>query len=76
MARVSDGQLAASDLTMSDIKKICKSFASTIRSMMHSRINYPKEDGSNKKGKKSDPHNDKKGEQKDEKATAAKKAKV
>ena len=45
MARVSDGQLDASDLTMSDIKKICKSFASTIRSMMHSRINYPKEDG-------------------------------
>lgn len=38
---------------MSDIKKICKSFASTIRSMMHSRINYPKEDGQNKKGSKS-----------------------
>ena len=53
MARVSDGQLDASDLTMSDIKKICKSFASTIRSMMHSRINYPKEDGQNKKGSNS-----------------------
>jgi putative nucleotidyltransferase with HDIG domain len=80
MSRVTDGQLDACDLAMCDIKKICKSFASTIRSMMHSRINYPKEDGSNKKGKKSDPHNDKKAEQKagqkDEKTTAAKKAKV
>lgn len=54
MARVADGQLDNSDLTMSDIKKICDSFVSTIRSMMHTRINYPKEDGGkDKKSRKS-----------------------
>lgn len=54
MSRVADGQLDNSELTMSEIKKICESFASTLRSMMHTRINYPKEDGGkDKKSRKS-----------------------
>lgn len=72
MARVVDGQLNACDLSMSDIKKICKSFASTIRSMMHSRINYPKEEGSSKKAKKSGGYTEKKGD----KSTVTEKAKA
>ena len=62
MSRVTDGQLDGCDLSMSDIKKISKSFASTIRSMMHSRINYPKEEGSSKKPKKSATHKQRKSE--------------
>jgi hypothetical protein len=69
---VVDGQLNACDLSMSDIKKICKSFASTIRSMMHSRINYPKEEGSSKKAKKSGGYTEKKGD----KSTVNEKAKA
>ena len=52
MSRVADGQLDNSDLAMSDIKKICKSFAATIRSMMHTRIKYPKEDSPQDQKKK------------------------
>ena len=72
MARVTDGQLDGSDLAMRDIKKISKSFASTIRSMMHSRINYPKEDGQNKKGSKSASR----AEKKDKKEAVVEKAKA
>ena len=75
MARVTDGQLDGSDLAMSDIKKICKSFASTIRSMMHSRINYPKEDGQNKKGSNSASRAERK-DKKDKKEGAAEKVKA
>ncbi|MGB2403140.1 MAG: HD family phosphohydrolase [Akkermansiaceae bacterium] len=62
MSRVADGQLDSCDLSMRDLKEISKSFASTIRSMMHSRINYPKEDGAAKKAKKSEAYAQKKGE--------------
>jgi len=52
MARVTSGQLDDSDLTMNSIKKVCDSFVSTLSSMMHSRINYPKEEqADNKKDK-------------------------
>ena len=44
MARVMDGQLDDSQLTMGDIKALIKSFASTLRSMMHTRIDYPKDE--------------------------------
>jgi len=47
MARVTSGQLDNSGLTMGDLKKARNSFASTLRSMMHSRIDYPKDDESN-----------------------------
>lgn len=57
MSRVTSGQLDQCELTMKDIKKVCESFVSTIRSMMHARINYPKEEdpGKKKNGKSSAP---------------------
>ena len=44
MARVTAGQMDDSGLTMGDIKDISASFASTLSSMMHTRIDYPEED--------------------------------
>jgi membrane-associated HD superfamily phosphohydrolase len=41
--RVRDGQLDATGLTMTDLTMIRKIFASTLRSMLHARIEYPKE---------------------------------
>lgn len=49
MDRVTSGQLDQSELTMGDIKKVCDSFCSTLRSMMHTRIDYPKDDQGNRK---------------------------
>ncbi|MGJ8677364.1 MAG: HD family phosphohydrolase [Akkermansiaceae bacterium] len=46
MARVTSGQLDDSQLTMGEIKTLIDSFASTLRSMMHTRIDYPKDDTS------------------------------
>ncbi|MFC5051993.1 HDIG domain-containing metalloprotein [Rubritalea spongiae] len=42
--RIAEGQMDDCGLTLSDLKKIRKSFAKTIRSILHSRINYPKEE--------------------------------
>jgi len=44
MARVTSGQLDNSGLTMGEIKSACNSFSATLRSMMHTRIDYPKDD--------------------------------
>ncbi len=41
--RVRDGQLDASGLTMSELTKVREVFSSTLRSMLHARIEYPKE---------------------------------
>jgi putative nucleotidyltransferase with HDIG domain len=41
--RVRDGQLDATGLTMTDLTMIRKVFSSTLRSMLHARIEYPKE---------------------------------
>ena len=49
MARVIAGQMDDSGLTMGDIKDMCASFASTLSSMMHTRIDYPDEDGKDSK---------------------------
>lgn len=49
MDRVTSGQLDQSELTMGDIKTVCDSFCSTLRSMMHTRIDYPKDDQGNRK---------------------------
>ena len=49
MDRVTSGQLDQSDLTMGDIKKVCDSFCATLRSMMHTRIDYPKDEQGNRK---------------------------
>ncbi|MDX1679842.1 MAG: HDIG domain-containing protein [Akkermansiaceae bacterium] len=43
-AKLEDGQLDNCPLTLKDLSKIRKSFASTLRSMMHTRIDYPKDD--------------------------------
>lgn len=40
--RLNDGQLDDAALTLADLATIKKSFATTLRSMMHSRIEYPK----------------------------------
>lgn len=40
--RLNDGQLDDAALTLADLATIKKSFAATLRSMMHSRIEYPK----------------------------------
>ena len=42
--RIAAGQMDDCGLTLSDLKKIRESFAKTIRSILHSRINYPKEE--------------------------------
>ncbi len=61
-SRILDGQLSECDLTLREIKVISESFNATLRSMLHSRISYPKDtqdterNGSNKhksSGKKS-----------------------
>lgn len=45
--RLNDGQLDDAALTLADLATIKNSFATTLRSMMHTRIQYPKiEDGS------------------------------
>ena len=51
MSRVTSGQLDNSGLTMGDIRAACKSFAATLRSMMHTRIDYPKDEESGNKSK-------------------------
>ena len=43
MKRVSEGQLDECKLSMRELKQVRDSFSSTLRSMLHSRIDYPKE---------------------------------
>lgn len=43
-SRVCDGQLDHCELTVKDLAKVKEVFAKTLRSMMHSRIAYPKDD--------------------------------
>lgn len=45
-SRIRDGQLADCDLTMKELGAMSESFNATLRSMLHSRIKYPKEDSS------------------------------
>ncbi len=49
MDRVTSGQLDKSGLTMRDLKRVCDSFSATLRSMMHTRIDYPKDDPGTRK---------------------------
>ena len=52
--RLNDGQLDDAALTLEDLATIKRSFAATLRSMMHTRIEYPKiEEGAEKLKKKS-----------------------
>lgn len=43
-SRIADGQLDECALTMRELAKVKDSFANTLRSMLHSRIDYPKEE--------------------------------
>lgn len=43
-SRIKDGQLDECELNMREIKAIKASFNSTLRSMLHNRISYPKDD--------------------------------
>ncbi len=45
-ARIDDGQLDECALTLRELSKVKESFATTLRSMLHSRIDYPKDDDS------------------------------
>jgi hypothetical protein len=45
-SRIADGQLDECALTMRELAKVKASFANTLRSMLHSRIDYPKDDES------------------------------
>jgi len=58
-AKLDSGQLDECPLTIRELTIIRKSFASTLRSMMHSRIDYPKdEDGNGPMTTKPDPGSD------------------
>lgn len=43
-AKIHDGQLDDCPLTLQELSIVKDSFANTLRSMLHSRINYPKDD--------------------------------
>ena len=43
-AKINDGQLNDCPLTLRELAIVKESFSSTLRSMLHSRIDYPKED--------------------------------
>jgi len=58
--RVVSGQMDGSDLTLGDIKTLCECFASTLTSMMHSRIDYPDDDDLKVKKSKNDEKRSKK----------------
>jgi putative nucleotidyltransferase with HDIG domain len=59
-ARLSDGQLDECMLSCRELAKVKESFASTLRSMLHSRIDYP-DDKPDKGGEKSDKEKGEKG---------------
>jgi hypothetical protein len=52
--RVCDGQLDECTLTVRDLAKVKDSFCATLRSMLHTRIDYPKDDERSQLGRKSD----------------------
>ena len=51
MKRVSEGQLDNCSLSLRELKKVRDSFSTTLRSMLHSRIDYPKDKDKEKKDK-------------------------
>jgi len=50
-SRLEEGQLDECDLTLADLAIIKESFAATLRSMMHTRIAYPKKGASSSGGR-------------------------
>jgi hypothetical protein len=51
--RVCDGQLSDCVLTLRDLAAVKDSFCATLRSMLHTRIDYPKDDERSTMGRKS-----------------------
>ena len=51
-AKINDGQLNDCPLTLRDLAIVKESFATTLRSMLHSRIDYPKDDAPATAGKR------------------------
>lgn len=47
MKRLKEGQLDNCGISMKELKKVRKSFSDTLRSMLHSRIDYPKDSDGN-----------------------------
>jgi len=54
-SRLDDGQLDEAPVTVAEIRKIRDSFCFTILNMLHSRVQYPKEEGKKKRGSTSAP---------------------
>jgi membrane-associated HD superfamily phosphohydrolase len=54
LSRVRDGQLDECELTLNEITEVKRSFCTTLRSMMHNRIGYPKESVQEEEQKKED----------------------
>ena len=52
--RIKDGQLDGCGLTVSELRSVRESFAKTLRSMLHSRIDYPKQGKKAEKKQSSD----------------------
>ncbi len=50
--KLTDYQLDKSDLTLSDLQRISETFTRILISMFHTRVEYPKEEGSEDKGGK------------------------
>ena len=70
--RLNDGQLDMAALTLSDLAVIKESFAKTLRSMMHTRIEYPKiEEGAEKPKSKTKAKTKKLIEQKKQESASA-----
>ncbi len=54
-ARIVEGHLDESGLTLGDIRSIRDSFISTLKSMRHSRVSYPKADAGKQEDEKTEP---------------------
>lgn len=53
-ARLAEGQLDYCELSLKELAAVKECFAVTLRSMLHTRIDYPRDDGVTTSGRKSD----------------------
>ena len=58
LARMQDGQLAATPLTFKQLQKIKESFSFSLLNMLHSRVEYPEESNAKGRRKSSEPKTD------------------
>jgi len=73
--RVMDGQLDDSDLTMHELAVMRETFSKTLRSMLHSRISYPKDESEKQGEGEKEADRDSKESPKNRKAPASRKNK-